>query len=121
MGWSSLNPDPEAELSGKIAVKWINRKKQSRILYERCLEGKLNFEMKEIGIGGFFNPEALPLLHTPFENSLALRPAFSVGDRVCIDPQIQIGHEGLSKELEEVLMKNSYFIRISFNSILYFS
>jgi len=112
-------PDPEAELSGKIAVKWINRKKQSRILYERCLEGKLNFEMKEIGIGGFFNPEALPLLHTPFENSLASRPAFSVGDRVCIDPESQIP-EGFS-EMEEVLMKNSFFIRTLFNFVLYFS
>lgn len=107
-------PDPEAELSGKIAVKWTSKRKMSRIYYERCVEGKLIFEMKEIGSGGFYNPEALPPLHTPFENSLAPRPAFCVGDRVCIDPEIKTDHEGFSKEMEEVTNRKLSFENYSY-------
>ena len=69
------------------------------------------FEMKESGIGGFFNPEALPSLHTPFEKSLASRPVFCVGDRVCIEPEITVDPEGFSKEMEEVIMK-SFLLKI---------
>jgi len=71
--------------------------------------------MKEIGIGGFFNPEALPPLYTPFEKSLASRPAFCVGDRVCIDPEIKTDPEGFSKDMEEVLLKSSLLTRILTN------
>ena len=95
-------PDPEAELLGKIAVKWAARKKKSRIYYDRCKEGILVFEMMEVGIGGFFNPAALPPLHTPIESSLTVRQAFCIGDRICIDPEIRMDHEGFSKEMEEV-------------------
>lgn len=71
----------------------------------------------ELGTGGFLNPEAFPLLEivlaTHDNNQLgSLQAAFSIGDWVKIDPEIQIeqlremqaNHGEFKEEMEKVII-----------------
>lgn len=81
--------DDEEDASDAILVEWPESKKTIR--YKRFVDGKPSLCVQELSIGGNYHPNALPLLVIPMVTQTPiLPPAFVVGDRVRIDPDLDI-------------------------------
>jgi len=76
-------PNPKEAVSGEVVVQWA--KERSRL--KRIKNGKLTLKVKELGLGGFIHPDALPLLEYPVANDS--RPKLSIGDRVCLKHELK--------------------------------
>lgn len=99
---------PKEEISGKILVEWHPSKERTR--HQRSnSDGRSVLKLKEPGISGYYHPEALAAVEVDIAD-VNPRPAFSVGDRVQIDPTLkkddisrkQVGHGGVTDWLKDV-------------------
>jgi len=110
--------------ANEVLIDWQtsnNQKSRQR----RCdsKEKKLAFRLLEPAIGGYYFPPAYPPLLVPIPDSdyephrPTPFPAFTPGDRVQIDPEIeveelqkkQVNHGGFKKDME----KARYFFKLS--------
>lgn len=101
--------------ANEVLIEWQASNKQSR--QRRCDSGgkKLAFRLLEPSIGGYYFPPAYPPVLVPIPDKeyepsrITPFPAFTPGDRVQIDPEIeveelqkqQVNHGGFKKDMEK--------------------
>ena len=99
---------PKDEVSGKILIEWHPSKERTR--HQRSSsDGHSDLKLKEPGISGYYYPEALAAVEADVAD-VNPRSAFSVGDRVQIDPSLkkkdirrmQVDHGGYANWLKDV-------------------